>query len=119
MCQHAANIDLAARSPHAVHSLFLPFAIIKSVAPFTHTSSPNRAQVLRCATVAQAIRVPEGELIVRQGDKADAFFVVREGEVLVRQKGAHEVTNLPAGFVFGESALDVSGNASRQATGAT
>src|SRR6185437_9333275 len=52
--------------------------------------------------------VAAGELIVRQGDAGDKFYLIREGkvEVIVKDdQGERVVATLETGNVFGEQAL--------------
>jgi DnaJ like chaperone protein len=45
-----------------------------------------------------------GEVIFREGDKADKMYVIRSGEVVIERAG-HVVATLPSGAMFGEMAL--------------
>jgi CRP/FNR family transcriptional regulator, cyclic AMP receptor protein len=45
-----------------------------------------------------------GEVILREGDKADKMYVIRSGEVVIERAG-HVVATLPPGAMFGEMAL--------------
>jgi uncharacterized protein YhbP (UPF0306 family) len=56
----------------------------------------------------QSISVPAGETIVRQGQPADKFFIVVEGEAEVMRGGEDEpiqIAKLSAGELFGEVAI--------------
>eukprot|EP00948_MAST-09A_sp_MAST-9A-sp1_P002745 g2745.t1 len=64
-------------------------------------------------TVADALvpqRYNDGDVIIRQGDAGDKFFIVEKGTVSVSQQGAtdlepQELTRLGSGSYFGEIAL--------------
>ena len=67
--------------------------------------------LLELADAARAVSFPPGEVIIRQGDEGDVFYVVREGraEVTVRSRVAGEpprlVQRLGPGDAFGELSL--------------
>ena len=50
------------------------------------------------------LRIDPGDVIVRQGDKGDRFYIVAEGEVEVTEDG-RPISELAAGGYFGEIAL--------------
>jgi hypothetical protein len=45
-----------------------------------------------------------GEVIFREGERADKMYVIRSGEVVIERAG-HVVATLPPGAMFGEMAL--------------
>ena len=62
------------------------------------------------AEIAQNMRVesfPKGEVIIRQGDEGDKFYIIKEGEAIVftRETGKDPVSTLKTGEFFGEIAL--------------
>ena len=50
------------------------------------------------------VRHPAGDVIFAEGDKGDAMFVVRTGEVTI-ERGGRVMETLSGGGVFGEMAL--------------
>ena len=64
----------------------------------------------------------EGDVIVKQGDKADSLYVIKQGTCVAHLSSdggetlGKEVARMNAGGVFGESALADSANAYRQAS---
>lgn len=58
----------------------------------------------RLAQCAGSTEVPAGEVVFRQGEPADEFYVVAAGEVVVSRDG-HEVRRLGPADSFGEIAL--------------
>jgi predicted MFS family arabinose efflux permease len=69
----------------------------------------SRAMLERLATDAREVEVPAGTVVIREGDEADAFYVLVDGEVGVRARGeAAQERELPAmtsGAYFGEIGL--------------
>lgn len=69
----------------------------------------GRANLEHLAAAATDVNVPIETLIVRQGDPADAMYVIEEGAVAVTVTGEdghpHPVAELAAGDYFGEIAL--------------
>lgn len=64
-----------------------------------------RPQDLATATQRlETVRVPVGEVIVREGEVADRFFIITRGEVEVTQ-GVRAIGTLGAGEYFGEIGL--------------
>jgi CRP-like cAMP-binding protein len=62
------------------------------------------AQIDEVMQLAQGRAVDPGEVVVREGDRGDEFFVVGTGEVSVSRDGK-EVVRLGPGAFFGELAL--------------
>jgi CRP-like cAMP-binding protein/Fe-S-cluster-containing hydrogenase component 2 len=56
------------------------------------------------ANLMQPLHVARGELIMRQGEAADALYLIESGQVLVEQSG-QTVATLGEGDFFGEMAL--------------
>jgi protease PrsW len=76
-------------------------SFIKRASPFAQLPPETIDRLLR---ELQPQRVHAGEVIVRQGDEADRFYVVRSGRVEVLE-GNTPVRTLEAGDCFGEVAL--------------
>jgi rhodanese-related sulfurtransferase len=75
--------------------------------------------IAEAVTRLQRMPVQAGQEIVRQGERADAFYVIEEGEADVWELGIYDdeprkVNQLAAGDAFGEDALVMEG--SRTAT---
>lgn len=72
-------------------------------------SALGRANLEHLAAAATEISAPIETLIIRQGDQADAIYLIEEGAVAVTVKGQdgrqHPVAELTAGDYFGEIAL--------------
>eukprot|EP00128_Syssomonas_multiformis_P013295 Colp12_sorted_trinity150504_noHs@18367 len=81
-------------------------AVIKHVYIFQHLSEEELAKLSDAMAVA---KFDAGEAIIRQGEKADKFFILCEGEAVVtiedRNKSIAEVGRLTKGSYFGERAL--------------
>lgn len=56
------------------------------------------------ATCSQKVEFSPGQVVIRQGDEGDEFFVIRSGEATVDVNG-EKVATLKAGDYFGENAL--------------
>ena len=64
----------------------------------------SQAELARIAAIATQIEVPKGEVLLRQGERGDDFFVFVKGSADVR-KGKTHVRSLKAGDFAGEIAL--------------
>jgi predicted MFS family arabinose efflux permease len=73
---------------------------------FAEASRPVLEQLARAAV---EVDVPAGETVIREGDEADAFYLLLDGEMSVRARGESGVDrNLPSmapGSFFGEIGL--------------
>jgi CRP-like cAMP-binding protein len=69
----------------------------------------SRPMLERLAAEAEDVEVPAGTVVIREGDEADAFYVLVDGEVGVRARGEGAVEqDLPpmtSGAYFGEIGL--------------
>jgi hypothetical protein len=90
------RIDAAAAPPPAAETNLL--TSIPIFAPLPGGSVEN------LATRLVPLRVHPGELVIREGDEGDRFFIVAEGELTVAQDGV-EIGTMNAGDYFGEIAL--------------
>eukprot|EP01092_Planopodium_desertum_P013212 TRINITY_DN6303_c0_g1_i4.p1 TRINITY_DN6303_c0_g1~~TRINITY_DN6303_c0_g1_i4.p1 ORF type:complete len:388 (+),score=30.05 TRINITY_DN6303_c0_g1_i4:38-1201(+) len=72
-------------------------------------SQLNKYERLTVADALQEASFKEGEVIVRQGERGDIFYIILEGEVSVTQKQSdgvtREVARLKTSDYFGEIAL--------------
>lgn len=59
---------------------------------------------LRLADAFETREFKAGEVIVKEGDKGDSFFVIEDGTAVVTKNGT-EVNQLTAGNYFGELAI--------------
>ena len=75
--------------------------LLKSVPLFEHCS---RRELSRIAGITDEIAVPEGKVLITEGDRGREFFVIISGEVEVRRKG-RKIATLGPGTYFGEIAL--------------
>jgi cAMP-dependent protein kinase regulator len=57
------------------------------------------------ADALRAVEAPEGKEIVREGEEGDEFFIVLEGECLVKKGEGQEIGKIGPGEYFGERAL--------------
>jgi CRP-like cAMP-binding protein len=64
----------------------------------------SQAELARVATITTQVDVPSGEVLIREGDAGDLFFVLVKGSAEVR-KGKRQVATLHAGDFAGEIAL--------------
>jgi CRP-like cAMP-binding protein len=64
----------------------------------------SQAELARIASITQQIDVPGGEVLIREGEPGELFFVLVQGSAEVR-KGTRRVATLGAGDFAGEIAL--------------
>jgi CRP-like cAMP-binding protein len=64
----------------------------------------SQAELARLATITVLVDVPEDEVLIREGEPGDRFFVLVKGSAEVR-KGKRRVSTLRAGDFAGEIAL--------------
>jgi CRP-like cAMP-binding protein len=64
----------------------------------------TRKQLLEIASLADEIDLPEGKVIIREGDRGREFFVLLDGGAEVI-RGGHKVANLSKGDFVGEIAV--------------
>ncbi len=69
----------------------------------------SRLALERLAAAATEVEAPAGQVLIREGDPADAFYVLRQGKVLVSAKGEGEqqrpLREMAKGSYFGEIGL--------------
>ena len=75
--------------------------LLRQIPIFAPLPGPTLEQL---ASSLVPVRYPRGEQIVRQGDRGDRFYVIRDGTVDVSVDGAHAGTLWPDEY-FGEIAL--------------
>ncbi|HEX2426326.1 MAG TPA: cyclic nucleotide-binding domain-containing protein [Gaiellaceae bacterium] len=64
----------------------------------------SQAELARIATITTQLDVPDGEVLIREGETGDLFFVLVKGSAEVR-KGRRRIATLGAGDFAGEIAL--------------
>jgi CRP/FNR family cyclic AMP-dependent transcriptional regulator len=64
----------------------------------------SQAELARVATITVQVDVPQGEVLIQEGEPGDLFFVLVKGSAEV-QKGKRRVATLGAGDFAGEIAL--------------
>lgn len=67
-------------------------------------SSVSKTELAEVASIADEIDLPEGKVLIREGDEGREFFVLIEGSAQVERGGRH-VAKLGPGDFFGEIAL--------------
>jgi CRP-like cAMP-binding protein len=75
--------------------------LIKRVPLFASASKSELAEI---ASIADEIDLPEGKVLIREGDSGREFFVLIEGKADV-ERGGRKVATLGPGDFFGEIAL--------------
>ena len=75
--------------------------LIKSVPLFEHCS---RRDLTKIARITDEIEIPDGRVLITEGERGREFFAIVTGEVEVRRKGKKLATLGPGNF-FGEIAL--------------
>ena len=66
--------------------------------------SCSQAELARIASITKQFDAPDGEMLIREGEPGDFFFVLVKGSAEVR-KGKRRVARLAAGDIAGEIAL--------------
>jgi CRP-like cAMP-binding protein len=64
----------------------------------------SQSELARIAAITVQVEVPEGEVMIREGEPGEDFFVLVEGTAEVR-RGKRRVATLGAGDFVGEIAL--------------
>jgi CRP-like cAMP-binding protein len=75
--------------------------LIKGVPLFSAASKQELAEI---ASIADEIDLPEGKVLIREGDSGREFFVLVEGTADV-ERGGKKVAAIGAGDFFGEISL--------------
>ena len=75
--------------------------LIKGVPLFSAASKQELAEI---ASIADEIDLPEGKVLIKEGDSGREFFVLIEGSAEV-QRGGKKVAGIGGGDFFGEIAL--------------
>ncbi len=98
-------VDGRIKSDVVVHEADLIIEFIQQMAPFSGLGVPTLAAVADKMWAEQRVA---GDVIFRQGDAGENFYVVRQGSVdVVRESDGQEqvINTLGAGRCFGEEAL--------------
>jgi CRP-like cAMP-binding protein len=64
----------------------------------------SKQELQKIAGIADELDLPEGKVLIREGDRGREFFVIVNGEVEVRRKG-RKLTTLGPGDFIGEISL--------------
>lgn len=64
----------------------------------------SRSDLARIAAIADEIDLPEGKVLIREGEHGREFFVLLDGEVVVRRNG-RKLSSVGRGDFIGEIAL--------------
>ena len=75
--------------------------LIKGVPLFSAASKQELAEI---ASIADEIDLPEGKVLIREGDAGREFFVLIEGTAVV-ERGGKKVASIGPGDFFGEISL--------------
>ena len=67
-------------------------------------SGCNRKELMKIASLATEIGVPDGKVLAKEGEPGREFYVILDGKASVSIEG-REVTTLGPGDFFGEMAL--------------
>jgi len=102
-----AHVDLARALSHEFEAMHRDYAALVSRVPIFATMSHDEIELLLGRLRLE--RHPAGKRIIRQGEKGDRFYIVRQGHVEVTQRDAVGITRvvnqLDRGDYFGEVAL--------------
>ena len=69
-------------------------------------ASLTQEQLTKLTSVVVTLKFNGGEYIVRQGERADSIFFIRQGRVLCQRRGSEDVLPVGEAECFGESALN-------------
>jgi CRP-like cAMP-binding protein len=64
----------------------------------------SKKELRAIASLADEIDLPEGKVLIKEGERGREFFVLLEGRVEVRRKGS-SIDTMQSGDFFGEVAL--------------
>ena len=67
-------------------------------------SSASKKELAEIASIADEIDLPEGKVLIREGDSGREFFVLIEGTAEV-ERGGKKVASIGPGDFFGEISL--------------
>ncbi|HZQ05655.1 MAG TPA: cyclic nucleotide-binding domain-containing protein, partial [Anaerolineae bacterium] len=98
---YAVNRPAQKEVGHPMFSTVEIVGILRGVDIFAQTPVPVLADV---AAVLQQVELNEGETIFQKGDLGDSLYIIVAGRVRVHD-GAHTLSDLGEGEVFGEMAL--------------
>lgn len=77
------------------------FEAMRNIELFREMTLPELARILH---VAQTVDVPDGQIVVREGDRTEMLYVIVAGAVRVQRDG-QTIADLGSGSHFGEMAL--------------
>jgi CRP-like cAMP-binding protein len=87
-------------------------AVVRAIPLFADLDEPTARAISTCA---REIEVPAGHVLMREGERGDAFYAIVDGTVRI-ERGDQPVRTMTSGGVLGEMALLETGTRSATAT---
>jgi CRP-like cAMP-binding protein len=87
-------------------------AVVRAIPLFVDLDEPMARAI---SSIAQEIEVPAGHVLMREGERGDAFYAIVDGSVRI-ERGDKPIRTMTSGGVLGEMALLETGIRSATAT---